>query len=60
MWHQITMLDEVAAPYKILFIILEILKCLFAKIMTRKPNVCNLTNMTEVSISGVIKVVFAI
>ena len=40
-----------AAPYKTLFIILEILNfsnySYFAKIMTRKPKIINLTNMTE-------------
>ena len=45
------MSSSVAAPYKTLFIILEILKFLnygfFAKIMTRKPKIGNLTNTTE-------------
>ena len=46
------MLDEVAnmaASYKTRFIILGILKffnhSFFAKIMTRKPNVCNMTEL---------------
>ena len=48
----VAMLDNMmAAPYKTLFIILEILKFLncsyFAKIMTRKPKIGNLTKVTE-------------
>ena len=48
----VAMLDNMmAAPYKTLFIILEILKFLScsysAKIMTRNPEIGNLTNMTE-------------
>ena len=45
------MSSNMPAPYKTLLIILEILKLLnysyFAKIMTRKPKIGNLTNMTE-------------
>ena len=43
--------DDDVIPWKTLFIILGILKFLnysyFAKIMTRKPKIVNLTNMTE-------------
>ena len=43
--------SNMAAPYETLYIILEILKFFnysyFAKIMTRKPEIGNLTDMTE-------------
>ena len=47
------MSSNMAAPFKTLLINLQILKFLnysymyFAKIMTKKPKIGNLTNMTE-------------